>query len=800
MGWHFVDLRVAARGLVRRRAFSGVSIVTLALSIGAVTVAFSVMDGVLLRPLPYEEPDELVSFYLTSDEWRESENDLLRASWDVRTMSLAHIRAWRAGAGPLAAVAGYATRFAPIDVGDGTAESAEAVMIDEGLFDVLGVQPALGRAPTDEEIARSAPVAVLGHDLWVARFRGDPNVLGRSFVFDQLTYTVIGVMRPGFFFPIEDSELWIPVMEKARDWPSYYGVARLAPGATPDDATRFVETTTRRMGEDDAEQAGLGARALPHIENVTGGVRAGIRLLFWAALLVVVVACVNLGNLFLARASDRRDELAVRASLGASRRSLVGMMLTELLLIGAVGGGLGVVLAGATIEPFVDMLGRSVNGLPREGGVGLNTRVVAFALVATMITPLLAGLGPTLASARRAPTLRSVRGGTARRGTRLAQRVLLAAQGGLTVVLICGTTLLGRSLHAALTTDLGMDIEDLAVMEVRASRQTDSDERIANRRALRRRAAAIPGVTSATVAGSLPGAGGMLGYPVRVDGEDASSPVVFAVSAGEDYFGTTGIELLLGRGLVDEDDTRVGVVSESLATQLLGRTDVVGRTLLVGEDEVPMEIVGVAADARQVTLFQPPAPTLYEPVRAEHPWRFFVVMRIGGGVSEVLAAARREVERFGTSLELVRAVPMRALVADSAKLLRVRTILMGALTTLAAALAMIGIAGVVAQVLGEQTREVGIRMALGANAGRESRRVVRHALLPTAAGLTMGLVAAVSASRVMETFLYGIEPNDPPTYALAAGILLLAAGLAAWIPARRAAGIDPARVLSVGEA
>jgi predicted permease len=801
-----MDLRVAARSLARRPAFTGVALATLALSVGAATLLFSVVDGVLLSPLPYERPEELVTVYLTNDEWRSGDNELLRAAWDVQTMTLRHAEAFREVPGPIAAMAAYTYRTLPLEPRLGTVEDATVILVDREAFALLGAEPGLGRLPTMEEIRSGAPVAVLRHETWRRRFGGDPDVLGSSFRLGDRTLTTVGIMPPGFFFPTESGgDLWAPVSGEVRDWPSFYGVARLAPEASVDEATEFFERVARGLGAEDASMSGLGGRAVPHVDSVVGSVRGGIQLLFGTALLVVLVACANLGNLFLARTASRRDELAVRVSLGAGTGSLTSTVLAEVLVIGLVGGGIGVVLAGGAIGPFVGALETSLRGLPRRSDIGLDTSVLLFSFASTLVTLLAAGFVPVLVSARRAPAVgigsKRMGGGTS---TRRGQRLLLSVQGALTVVLVLAAALLGRSFIAAASVDMGMATERVAVLEVQADRDRYPDGALRNElhEAVRARLAAVPSVSSVGLASSLPSQGGVLLQRVRPEGAEATDLAsVITVTAGADYFTSMGIPVLAGRGLQERDGTDevAGVVvSEALARQLFGRPDAVGDRLHMGSGAAPdvLRIVGVVGESRQLSVFQPPEPSLYYPMGRRAGHHFYLTIAVDGDPAAMLADAREAALSVEGNLEIERAATFRRMLHDSMRHVRLRMILMASLAALAGVLAMIGISGVVAHFLSEQTRDVGIRMALGAAAAREVGRVVRQALWPTAMGMAIGLAVALPASTVMQDFVFGIEPRDPLTYIVVTGGLLASALLAAWLPARRAAAVDPIRVLT----
>lgn len=491
---------------------------------------------------------------------------------------------------------------------------------------------------------------------------------------------------------------------------------------------------------------------------------------------------------------------------GAGTGSLVTVMLCEAVVIGVVGGGFGIALAVGAIDPFVEALGTSLRGLPRQGAIGLDGGVLLFSLAATITTTLAASLGPTLASARRAPAtgIGNSRGSGSRGGARGGQRLLLATQSALTVVLVCTAGLLARSLFEAVAVDMGMDTDRVAVLKVKLETRYDSvDEFVGAQEDINGRVAAIPSVSAVGLTTSLPSQGGVLLLQARPENTSADWDVlVTSVFAGEGYFDAVGIQILSGRALRREDggpEAEGAVISESLAAQFFGRVDVVGRHIVREADAEPgrVEIVGVVRDARQLSPFQDPTPALYYSVHPSQSGHFYVVMAVDGDPGAVLETAREAALSADAALEVERASTLRLMLLAGMSHIRLRMLLMASLATLAGILAMIGISGVVAHYLSEQMRDVGIRMALGAAAPREVARVVRHALGPTVLGVGVGVVVvvAVASSRVMESFVFGIEPTDPITYAAVTAVMLLTAGLAACVPARRAAAVDPARVL-----
>lgn len=797
------EFRVAARTLSRKPLFSAVVVATLSLSIGAATLLYSVVEGVLLRPLPYEAPHELVTAYLTSDEWRASENELLRAAHDVQPMTRRHTEVFQQGGGPLTGFTSYTRRLLPYAVGNDEGEW-ETIHADDALFDVLGVEPALGRTPTADEVAQSAQVAVLRHEVWTETFGADPGVLGRTFELDGSSYSVIGVMPSGFFFPTDSGgDIWIPLTELVRDWPSFYGVGRLTEDASIQDATVFLETTARRLGETDPDRAGHGGRAVPHVDSVIGNVRGGLRMLFGAALLVVLVACANLGTLFLARTSSRREELAVRASLGAGTRSLSAAVLTEVVLLGVVGGGLGLVMAASALDPFVDALASSLRSLPRSSEIALDGRVVMFTTLATSVTVVLAGLAPVWAARLGTATRPSAtRSGTTDAATRRGQRVLLGAQGAMTVVLLAAGILLGRSLLATMAVDLGVEPDGVRVLalKVDTDRLAPGPDRMAALEAIRERLGTATGAQASLVS-SLPSTGGVLLARIREIGADEETAAsVLSVSVGPDYFETLGLNILSGRGVLAEDsrqDVLPIVVSESLAHQMVGSADAVGHQVWRGADPDPqlLEVVGVVNDSRQLSVFQEAQPTLFYPMDERPPPALYAVLRAGSGAADMTALTAL-VSATDDRVTVSEATTLQRMLHDGIRHIRLRLVLTALLAGLAILLAMIGVAGVVAHVLSEQRRDVSIRMALGAEGGREVGRVVRTALAPTAFGVVIGTGLASLGAGVMESFVFGVQPSDPTTFAVALSSMLAVAAVAAWIPGRRAASVDPATVLN----
>lgn len=822
-GWS-LEARAALRRLVRRPAFAVTAILTLALSLGSATLLFSVTEGILLRPLPYENPGRVVDIYLLNHDWRTADNELLRNSWDSYTVRTGHIDAFRRSAPELAAAASYTYVSATLERGEHE-EPLRVIGVDPTLFATLGVEPALGRLPAPEEYGEGAPVAVLRHDLWRDVFGGDPAAVGRPFRLDGEVHTVIGVMPSGFYFPDENSgRLWMPIpSEQAEYEPGMrlagqlrasvrFGVGRLAPGVTAGAASAAVNRIAERMGEADPELAHLGARVAPALEEMVTSVRGGILLLFGAGMIVLLVACVNLANLVLVRGAGRRGELAVRAAIGASRTSLARAVFSEVWAVCVVGGALGLCLAAVTVDPFVKALSTSLHSLPRSGGIGLNPAVVAFTVAATLGTAFLAGVPAALAAARRAPAAALSRavGRGAGDGPGGGRRSLLAIQVGLAALLLTGAGLLTRSALRAGSVDPGFDAGSLAWLQVSVPEEDSAGPGIRMSRLERVRAelARLDGVRSIAFSGSRPIGGGMFLNDIREPDGGASLGTTAYARIDPVYFRTLGIPLLRGR-VPDrppgEGEPTPAVVTERLARQLGSDGEVIGRRLDFGHEgqATRIEITGVAADSRHFILREPQG-QLYLVDAALGLEGVYVFLHADGDPHELPARARTALVSILPDAEITDQGTTRGDIADSTLHLRTRAWLMTTLAVLAAVLTVVGISGVAAHFLAARKREVAVRMAMGADPGREVRRVLAHAALPAGLGLALGLGATLVLAELADRLwlaehwpglFYETSVTEPLTYVAVGGLLTTASLVAAWLPSRRATSVDPARIL-----
>ncbi|HEV8580560.1 MAG TPA: ABC transporter permease [Thermoanaerobaculia bacterium] len=854
MGKLVSDLRFAARTLAGRPAFTLVAVLTLALGIGANTAIFSVVDALLLRPLPYREPGRLVWMRNTLPEV------------NLEMTAGADYLEWRDSSRTLSSIAAFedATRFTR--TGGESPERLQGARVSASFLPTLGIQLARGRGfdPPDERL-NAAPVAVVSDRLWRRLFGTDTGLAGQGLTLDGIRCEVVGVLPRGFVFPGNpDVEVLMPLAldetrERARRQMTIVQVVgRLAPGATLSQARtelamiqkRSVETARQaeesaggpqpgpggpgpggpprrgpgggggqiqiRMGGGPPPPGGGGRPfrmpeakldVMPLSEHLLGNVRPALLMLLGAVGFVLLIACANVANLLLARATARRREIAIRAALGAGRRRIAGQLLVESALLGLAGGACGLLLAFAGIRLLLAMVPADLwGGLLRQTAIGIDGPVLLFTLLLSLATGLLFGLAPALGASRVDLTEPLKEGGRGHSGR--ARGLLVAAEMALAVVLLVLAGLLFRSFLRLRAVDPGFTPERVLTMpiELPADGYTSPAARVNFFQELSRRAAALPGVESAAFSDSIPLSGvSMILRGLRVEGRDPlppeKQPEIAITAVSPDYFRTMGIRIVGGRAFSEADTssgTPVAVISRSMARKLWGDTDAVGRRLRMGPSTAPWTtVVGVAVDVRQDGLDTEPRAQMYRPFLIDPRDAGFLAVRTAANPAALIPAVRREVMALDRNVPLYDIATMEQRLAGSVAARRFNLVLLGLFAALALALAGVGLYGVLGYAVTERTREIGVRMALGAQRRGVLGLIIRQGLTLAAAGVGFGLVASFACSRLLRTSLFGITTNDPVTYVAIPLLLMLVALLSSYLPARRATRVDPLVTLRV---
>ena len=795
MGNLLRDTRLAARTLLRRPAYLIVSSLTLAVGIGANAAVFGVVNAVVLRPLPYPDADRLVMAFHTLPRY-----DIVEGPFGY-----AGFEAARAGTRNLAGVAAYAPVRGTL-IGQGPALPLTGLLVSGHLFGTLGVPPLHGRTIQPADDAFDAhPVLVLAHQTWLRVFGGDLEVVGRPVRIGQTTYTIVGVMPQDFPAMSSGEEYYAPlVLHPARqsDDTNFLRVlARLAPGAELEAARTDLDGVLRAVAPD-AEARERRALLLPRHEYVVRGARTQLLIVLGAVTLVLLVACTNVAGLTLTRGAARSRELALRTALGAGRRSIVRHLAVEGALVAAGGGLLAVAVAyGAT---RIAAIAAPVD-LPRRSEIVLDAPVLLFLAAVTVACILLTSVFPALRGAQ--GHLSALRGGVigAVEGGRVGRLrpALASTQIGLALVLLVAASLLGRSLARLQSLDLGFEPGGVLTAVVPLPFE-GAPEKVAFLEGLHERVSALPTVSAAGMAWSIPFAGGSATTRVGVEGSTVppeNRPYAMVVPVEGDYFQAMGLSLTAGRAFRPEDDQNapdVAVISESTARTLWpGASDVVGRRITTGQDEgdPPVTVVGVAADAR-VGLEEETRLAMYTPYR-QAGWveRAHLVIRSTGDPLALVEPLRQAVGELHGEIPVGDVATLEARVRSAADQPRFRAGLVGSFAVVAGLLALIGIYGVMGQLVQASTREIGVRVAMGAERGRVLRGVLGQALRIAAVGVAGGLVLALVASRSLGSLLFQVEAGDPATYVTASMLLLAATIVATLLPARRAAKVDPMEAL-----
>ncbi len=799
------DLRYAVRKLRRNVGFALVAVLTLGLGIGATTALFTVVNGVLLRDLPYPDPNRLVLLYSAYPQ----------RGVDRGTVSVPDFRDWSEQTRTVTRMGLYSTSPADLVLlAEDGARELQTAYVSWGFFPTLGVDPLLGRVFRPEDETGDARVVVLSHGFWTRQYAADPSVVGRAITLSDQQFRVVGVMPAGFGFPQTDVEIWAPLTVipatsiplQQRGLRVMNAVGRLAPGATPaqarEDLTAIAAALSREYPETNAGREAAGV--VPLREAMVGNVRRALLVLFGAVAFVLLIACVNVANLLLARGIGRQREMAVRAAAGAGRARILRMLLAESLVLGLLGAAAGCVLAFWGVDL---LLRRSAGVIPRAHEVAPDARVLAFALVTALLTTVAFGLFPAIATARSDPARNLKEGGGDRGATRLRARGgLVAAEVAIAIVLLVGAGLLLRSFWSLRNVDPGFRAEGaLAVtLVIPSSRYLERERYLAAHDQILERLRAIPGVEAVGSIRNLPMRGAGESVPWEVVGEPAvplgQRPAADLLQVTPDLFRALGVPLLRGRSVAVTDAPAGAatvspslVVNETFAREAFRGADPLGRVIRMYSAEGT--IVGVVGDVHQRGLETPPVPTVYVPLQQVPRRGMSFVIRTAGDPLALSAAVHAAVRAVDPRQAISEMTSLEAVTRGAIARPRFFTVLLTGFAALAMALAVVGIYAVLAFAVRQRTREIGIRMALGADRRGTIRLVLRQGMTPVLAGVAAGLLAAAGLTRVMAGILFEIRPLDPGTYGVVALAVTGVALLACWIPGHRATQVHPMEAL-----
>jgi putative ABC transport system permease protein len=789
------DLHYGARVLLKNPGFTAIAIITLALGIGANAAIFSVVNAVLLQPLPYLEPERLVLL------WGNFRRD--NSTAHINPLDFLDYREQNRTFEQLAAFAPDINDVAL--TGSGEPERLWGDAVAANFFDLLGVKPALGRTfvPEEEETDRN-PEVILSYGLWQRRFGGDPSIIGRAITLDGYSYIMIGVMPAGFK-PPRASDLWVPCRVRGftNDRKGHFlrAIGRLKPGVTIEQANADLDAIARRLGEQFPDtNANWNVRLVPLQEQMIGNVGQSLWLLFGAVGFVLLIACANVANLLLARTATRTREIAVRSAIGASRWRVARQLLTESLLLSLCGGALG----GLTAVWMLDLLvSISAGNIPHWTQVAIDTRVLSFTLLASILTGLLFGLASALHASK--PNLietlkeggQSATGGA--RGNRI-RSLWVVSEVALAVIVLVGAGLLIRSLIRLQQVDPGFDAENVLGLRLilfpAGYRQPEPV--IAFYEQLRQRLAALPGVQAVGTISELPLSGQQNDYGFRFEGRPRDPNRRVSADwrrVDHGYFRAMNIPLLRGRGFTEQEaraDSKVAIISDFLARRFFPNEDPVGKRLLFDFDrEMPFDIIGVVGDVHHCALHIGVHQTIYFPsLRLRD---FNLVIRAAGAPANLAADVRRAIQEVDKNLPASAIRPMEDLLFNSMAQQRLNTFLLSAFAALALFLAVIGVYGVMSYSVTQRTHEIGVRLALGARMRDVVGLVLRQGMRLALLGVAIGLLGALALTRLVmaSSLLFEVSPTDPATFAAIAVLLTAVMLLACWIPARRAAKVDP---------
>ena len=796
----FQDIRYGARMLWKKPGFTLIAVLTLSLGIGANTAIFSVVNAVLLRPLPFPESEQLVMAYLSNPKGQKRVNPGMADFLAIRERNQSFEK--------VAAISFGNFTF----TGGEKPEQVSGVWVTADFFATLRVAPAQGRSyQPDDEKPENPRAVVVSHNFWQQQLAADPQAVGKTISLNSTPTTVIGVMPESFHFAMTpEAEVWpVRAIRPANNRPPYFNrvIGRLKPGVTEAQAQADLSAISAQVQQQFPDSPFSAATTRPLITTIVGDMRQALLLILGAVSLVLLIAAANVANLQLARAASREREMAVRLALGAGRWRIVRQLLTESLMLAAIGGVVGLLLAFWGVDLFRSL---GPTDLPRLQEINLDGRVLGFTMLAAVLSGLLFGLAPALQASR--PDLNESlkeggRAGTESHRRRRLRSSLVVAEVALTLVLLVGAGLLLRSFMQLQDVNPGFQPEHLlsAQISLPPAKYNEDQKIISFHQELLNRTKNLPGVEAAAISMSLPPNLLQINNPFGIEGRvlppGQARPLAEEMTISPDYFTVLGVPLMRGRFFTDNDKAgspQVMIINEAMARRYFPNEDPVGKRLQTGDPSPnsPWEtIVGVVGNVKYQGLEAEETPTMYVPYTTPGwvSWSrsMYVAVRTAGEPLALSAALRQQVRDLDQDIPVFNLKTMDQVMHESVTEPRFRTSLLGLFAAVALVLAGIGIYGVISYAVTERTHEIGVRMALGAQSRDVLRLVIQQGMKPALIGIVIGLAASLALTRLMKVMLFGVSATDPLTFAMIALLLIAVALLACWIPARRATKVDP---------
>jgi predicted permease len=804
------DIKYGSRMLLKSPGFTLVAILTLALGIGANTAIFSVVNFVLLRPLGYANPDQLVMI------WERN----VKKGWSESPTSSGNFADFKNSVKSLDLAAFTDTNF-NLTGGD-QPERVAGLRVSANLFSILGVSPIRGRYfSPDEDKPGAGHVLILSYGLWQRSFGANPNLINQTVQLNGQSYTVVGVMPPDFKFPpsfsanvasseetVTNADVWVPLttddVPLVREIRNLKMIGRLRPGVSPQQAQSETNAIASRLDKEYPDvNAGLESHVIPLQEQVTGDIRLALLVLMAAVALVLLIACANVANLLLAKATSRQKEIAIRTAIGATRIRLLRQLLTESMLLGLLGGALGLVFAIVGAKTLVTFVSSNI---PRLKDFSFDAKILIFTLLISLITSLIFGLAPAIDASK--PNLNEAlkeggRGSGAGAGRNRIRNALVIAEVALAVVLVTASGLMFRSFMHLQSVNPGFNPQNLITLEVELpeAKYHADQQQIAFQQQLLQRVASIPGVQSAGTVDNLPFSGNSFNSSFMIEGRPIPAvterPRAFYRVVSPNYFSAMGIPFRRGDQFNERETAEqpgVAIVNDTAARKYWPGEDPIGKKIKRGRPESKnpwLTIVGITGSASQLSLREESQPEIYVPYLQNTSRNFTLVARTTSDPRSVAAAVRKEVWATDKDLPVSSMKLMEELISNSTAQPRFYVILLSVFAALALILAAVGVYGVMAYAVTLRTRDIGIRMALGARPADIFKHILGQALILSLIGLAIGLVLAIASTRIMSTLLFGISTADPLTLGATAVTLLAVALVASYLPARRATKVDP---------